>query len=62
MDIECQALLTFASSASATVTLLGDTPEITERILLFGEHGTAAWSLHEDATPEALCPGIRRPY
>lgn len=52
VDIDCEACLTFASGSKATVTLLGDTPEITERILLFGEQGTAAWSLHEDATPE----------
>jgi predicted dehydrogenase len=52
VDVECEACLTFASSASATLTLLGDAPEITERILLFGEHGTAAWSLREDAPPE----------
>lgn len=52
VDIECEARLTFASSASATLNLLGDASETTERILLFGEGGSAAWSLREDAPPE----------
>ena len=52
VDIECKARLAFASGAHASLTLLGDCPETTERILLFGENGTAGWSMREDAEPE----------
>ena len=52
VDVECEARLAFASGTTAGLTLLGDCPETTERILLFGEGGTAAWSLREDAPTE----------
>lgn len=52
VDIECQARVSFSSGATACLTLLGDCPETTERILLFGENGTAAWNLRDDSVPE----------
>jgi predicted dehydrogenase len=52
VDVEAFVTLTFLGGARAELTLLGDATESIERIVLFGENGTAGWTLREDAPYE----------
>jgi len=50
VDVDMRAFvrLVFASGMRADLCLIGDATETLERIELFGERGTAGWSLRED--------------
>lgn len=49
VDVRAFVHLVFASGVRADLSLLGDATEEVERIELYGERGTAGWSLREDA-------------
>jgi len=49
VDVRSSVRLSFLNGVRAEMTLLGDATEETESIRLFGERGTAGWSLRESA-------------
>jgi predicted dehydrogenase len=49
VDVRASVRLSFLNGVRAELSLLGDATEETESIRLFGERGTAGWSLREDA-------------
>jgi len=48
VDIRAFVRLTFSNGVRADLALIGDATETVERIELFGERGTAGWTMRED--------------
>lgn len=54
VDVRGSVHLTFRNGVRADISLVGDATESIETILIFGERGTAGWTLRDDGSAPAL--------
>jgi len=52
VDVRASLRVGFGGDTRADLTLIGDAPEHVERIQLYGQNGSAGWTLREDAPPD----------